>query len=422
MTYFAAMYRPLELFVGLRYLRTRRQNHFISFISMVSMLGIALGVAALITVLSVMNGFEGELRNRILAMTAHATISEVDGPLEDWPLLRDRALSHPDVIGAAPYVSGEGMLSAGPELSGVLVNGIDPSLEPQVSRIDQHMLVGSLDALRPGEYGMVIGGSLARSLGLAVGDKAVLMISQGTVTPAGIVPRLRRFTVVGIFEVGMHEYDQGLVLIERTDAARLYGLGEGGVSGIRLKLTDMFQAPQIVRDVAVQLGGGVYINDWTRQHANFFRAIRIEKTVMFVILSLIILVGAFNIVSTLVMVVNDKESDIAILRTLGISRSSIMGVFMVQGTMIGLIGTVLGVGFGLLLALNVETVLSSLESLLGFDLFPDDVYYISDLPSEVVPGDVAMIGMIAFLLSVLSTLYPALRASRTQPAEALRYE
>jgi lipoprotein-releasing system permease protein len=416
------MYRPLELFVGLRYLRTRRRNHFISFISMVSVLGIALGVAALITVLSVMNGFEGELRDRILAMTAHATISEVDGPLEGWRLLRDRALAHPEVIGAAPYVSGEGMVAAGSELAGVLVTGVDPALEPQVSEIDEQMLVGDLAALRPGGYGMVIGASLARSLGLGVGDKAVLMISQGTVTPAGIVPRLRRFTVVGIFEVGMHEYDAGMVLLEQTDAARLFGLGDDGVSGIRLRLTDLFSAPRIVREVAVELGGGVWVNDWTRQHANFFRAISIEKTVMFVILSLIILVGAFNIVSTLVMVVNDKESDIAILRTLGISRGSIMRVFMVQGTLIGLIGTLLGVALGLLLAFNVEAVLSMLENLLGFDLFPDDVYYISDLPSKVVPGDVATIAVVAFLLSALSTLYPALRASRTHPAEALRYE
>jgi len=416
------MYRPLELFVGLRYLRTRRRNHFISFISMVSMLGIALGVAALITVLSVMNGFEEELRNRILAMTAHATISPVDEPLVDWRLVRERALTHSQVLGAAPFVSGEGMVAAGGDLAGVMVTGIDPALEPQVSEVDQHMLMGSLDDLQPGGYGMVIGASLARAMGLGVGDRAVLMISQGTVTPAGIVPRLRRFTVVGIFEVGMHEYDRGMVLVDRSDASRLYGMGEDGVSGIRLKLTDMFQAPRIVREVAISLGGGVLVNDWTRQHANFFRAIRIEKTVMFVILSLIIVVGAFNIVSTLVMVVNDKESDIAIMRTLGTSRRSIMGVFMVQGTMIGLIGTLTGVALGLLLAFNVEAALSALEGLFGFDLFPDDVYYISDLPSKVVSADVATIAIIAFLLSVVSTLYPAWRASRTHPAEALRYE
>ena len=415
------MFRPLELFVGLRYTRAKRRNHFISFISLTSMLGIALGVTALITVLSVMNGFEKELRERILGMAAHATVSGAEGRLEGWQEVAERLAGHPRLLGLAPYVQAEGMLTEGDTVRGTRVRGILPEAEPRVSTVGSQMIEGRLEDLVPGAFGMLLGKDLARMLGVGVGDRVTLVAPQARVTPAGVLPRLRRFTVVGVFEVGMYEYDAGLALIHIEDAAKLFGLGDA-VSGLRLRIDDMFAAPRVAREVAAQLPGRYWVSDWTQQHANFFRAVRTEKTVMFVILTLIVAVAAFNIVSTLVMVVSDKKSDIAILRTLGASPRSIMGMFMVQGSIIGVVGTVLGVVGGVALALNVETVVAGIEELFRVKFLSPDVYYISELPSDMHWSDVARIALVALVLSLSATLYPAWRASRTQPAEALRYE
>lgn len=415
------MFHPYELFVGLRYLKARRRNNFISFISLISIAGITLGVMALITVLSVMNGFEKELRERVLGMTSHATVSGFDGPLDDWQAVRTAALSHPRVTGAAPYVQGEGMLAFGGELSGTLLRGVLPEEEMQVSEVGASMLQGDLGDLEAGAWRIVLGSALANALGVRPGERVVLMVPQATMTPAGVWPRYRAFTVSGIFEVGMHEYDRGLVFLHIDDAAMLLRM-QGGYSGVRLKMDDMMRAPWVARELVSEMPGSYYVSDWTRQHANLFRAIQTEKTVMFVILLVIVLVAAFNIVSTLVMVVTDKEADIAILRTIGATPRSIMAVFMVQGTVIGVFGTVLGVVLGVLLAQNVDVVVPVLERALGFQVLPPDIYYISELPSDLRWLDVARIGGVAFVLSLLSTIYPALRASRTQPAEALRYE
>lgn len=415
------MRNPYELYAGLRYTRAKRRNHFISFISLASMLGIAIGVTALITVLSVMNGFERELRTRILGMASHATISAFRGNLENWTDVADRVRDHAEVEGVAPYIEGEGMLKVGNELSGTLLRGIVPSEEVKVSDIGQHLVSGSLDSLEAGAYNIVIGQELAQSLNATVGDKVDLMIPQASVTPAGVLPRFRRFTVSGVFRVGMYEFDRGLVLIHVKDAQALLRMGEG-VTGVRLKLHDLFDAPRVSREIASTLPGLYYVSDWTRSHANFFRAVRTEKMVMFIILSLIVGVAAFNIVSTLVMVVQDKQADIAILRTLGATPRSIMAIFMVQGSIIGIIGTLLGVAGGIALALNVETLVPVLERLMGQQFLAPDVYYISDLPSELKSSDVTRIGLLSLSLGLLSTLYPAFRASRVQPAEALRYE
>jgi len=415
------MFRPLALFVGLRYTRAKRRNHFISFISLISMFGIALGVTALITVLSVMNGFEQELRTRILGMTSHATISAYGGDLREWPALAALARESEHVLGAAPYIQKEGMLIRGQQVNGTLIRGILPAEEPAVSAVATKMVAGSLEALAPGEFGTVLGIDLARILGVTVGEKVTLVTPTANVSPAGVLPRLKRFTVVGLFEVGMYEYDSALALTHLEDAQRLFRMGDE-VTGVRLKLEDLFLAPRVSRELAASLPGSYRVSDWTRHHANFFRAIRTEKTVMFIILLLIVAVAAFNIVSTLVMMVTDKESDIAILRTLGASPRQVMGVFMVQGTLIGFIGTLIGLAGGVALALNVETIVPAIEQLFGTQFMPADVYYISDLPSELQWRDVTAICTISFLLSIVATLYPAWRASRTQPAEALRYE
>nr|ADB12524.1 permease protein LolE [uncultured bacterium 9F08] len=415
------MYRPLQLFIGLRYTRAKRRNHFISFISLTSMLGIALGVTALITVLSVMNGFETELRQRILGMTSHATISGYGQPLTRWQGLSDIADTHPEVLGSAPYIQKEGMLVHGQEVNGSILRGILPQQEPKVSSVGEDMLHGSLDDLQAGEFRIILGVDLARILGVMPGDKVTLVTPSANVTPAGVMPRMKRFTVSGIFEVGMYEYDSAMALIHLDDARRLFRMDDA-VTGLRLKLDDMFRAPLVSRELAERLPGIYQVRDWTQYHANFFRAIKTEKTVMFVILLLIVAVAAFNIVSTLVMVVTDKTTDIAILRTLGATPRSILGIFMVQGTVIGFIGTVLGLAGGVALALNVETIVPAIEQLLGQKFLPADVYYISDLPSELHWDDVAKITAVSFLISVVATIYPALRASRTQPAESLRYE
>ncbi len=415
------MFRPLELYVGLRYTRAKRRNHFISFISLISMLGVALGVAALITVLSVMNGFEKELRTRILGMAAHVTISGFDS-MRDWQRVIDDSRTDPRVVGAAPYVSGQGMLTHREVVHGVLVRGIRPELEGEVSDVADKMVAGSLDALKPGEFGVVLGRDLAYSLGVTLNDKVTLIIPQVSVTPAGVNPRLKRFTVVGLFEVGMYDYDSSLALLNLEDAAKLFQLPEGAVSGVRLKLDDLYAAPQVARQLAGKIPPAYRLSDWTRQHANFFRAIRIEKTVMFVILLLIVAVAAFNIVSTLVMTVTDKTSDIAILRTLGATPRRILLIFMVQGSLIGAVGTLIGVVGGVALALNVETLVPAIEHLFGIQFLSADVYYISELPSDLHWSDVFHISWAALAMGFLATLYPAWRASRTQPAEALRYE
>ena len=414
------MFRPYEIFIGLRYTRAKRRNNFISFISLISMLGIAVGVTALITVLSVMNGFELELRSRILSMAAHASVTSASG-IEGWQQIADIALTNADVLGAAPFVKGETMLAHGNRVSGAVLQGILPAREPEVADVGQHMKAGSLMDLKSGQFGIILGHELAWSLGLDVGDKVTVISPQGTITPAGTLPRLRRFTLVGIFEVGMYEYDRGLALVHLEDAAKLFQLGDR-VSGVRLKLDDMFEAGRVGSELARRLPVEYRISDWTQQHANFFRAIKTEKAVMFVILTLIVAVAAFNIVSTLVMVVTDKRADIAILRTLGATPASIMGVFIVQGAVIGLFGTLLGAVGGVALALNVETIVPAIERLFQVQFLSPDVYYISELPSELDWPDVWRISTLAFLLSLLATLYPAWRASRTQPAEALRYE
>ena len=415
------MRHPYELFAGLRYTRAKRRNHFISFISLASMIGIAIGVMALITVLSVMNGFERELRTRILGMASHATITGSSEGLADWQKAAELASKRPEIEAAAPYIEGEGMVKVGSELSGTMLRGVLPSAEAKVDDVATHMKMGSLDDLKPGTYNIVLGRELAQQLGVTLGDKVDLMIPQATVTPAGVLPRFRRFTVSGVFQVGMYEFDRGLVLINIDDAAALLRM-PGRVTGVRLKLHDLFEAPRVARELAQQLPGIYYVSDWTRSHANFFRAVATEKMVMFIILSLIVGVAAFNIVSTLVMVVQDKQADIAILRTLGATPRSIMAIFMVQGSIIGVVGTLFGVVLGVLLALNVEQLVPILEALTGHQFLSPDVYYISDLPSELKASDVFRISMLSLALGLLSTIYPAYRASRVNPAEALRYE
>ena len=412
---------PYELMIGLRYTRAKRRNHFISFISLISMLGIALGVTALIVVLSVMNGFQTELRGRILAVVSHVQISGANGDMADWEAVAALSASEPRVLAAAPYVQEQAMLSFGQSVRGAIVRGILPEMEDKVADFRSHIKAGSLDSLTPEAFNIVLGSELARALGVFVGDKVTLIAPQGVVTPAGVVPRLKTFTVSGLFEVGMFEYDSGLALIRLEDAQRLYRL-EDRVSGVRLKLDDLFKAPQVVRQLANRLNTAAYLSDWTRSHANFFRAVQIEKNMMFIILSLIVAVAAFNIVSTLVMAVTNKQADIAILRTLGASPSSIMGIFMVQGALIGFIGLALGVAGGVALALNVDVVVPFIERVLGTELMSKEVYYISSLPSELQWGDVLTITGLSFILSLVATLYPSWRASRVNPAEALRYE
>ena len=415
------MFRPLEIFVGLRYTRAKRRNHFISFISLVSMLGIALGVTALITVLSVMNGFEKELRNSILRVASHSVVSVADNRMERWQDLAPYLEKYPDIIGMAPFISAEGMLTYGGEVSGTLIRGILPAVEPEVSSLGEDLINGRLDDLEPGRFGMILGDDLARQLGLRLGDKVTLVTPQANVTPVGVMPRLKRFTLVGVFDTGNYEYDSVLSLVHIEDAARLFQM-PGEISGLRLKLKDMFTAPWLTRQLVKELPVGYLITDWTRQHVNFFKAVKTEKTVMFVILTLIVAVATFNIVSTLVMVVTDKRADIAILRTLGASPGSIMVIFIVPGLVIGTFGTLLGAIGGIALAQNVETIVGAIEHMFHVKFLSPDVYFISDLPSDMHWSDVYVTSAVAFVLCLVATLYPAWRGSRTQPAEALRYE
>jgi len=414
------IFQPLSVAIGLRYLRAKRRNHFISFISLISMGGIAVGVAILITVISVMNGFEKELRDRILGVVSHATVSTWDRPFEDWQALIDNARQHPEVRGAAPFVEAQTLLK-GRDVAGAQVRGIDPQLEPSVSDIGQHMLVGDLAALDNQRWQILLGLELAGRLGVGPGDPVTVFAPEIRATAAGVVPQVRRFTVAGVFEAGVHEFDSALALIHWRDAQALFRTGDG-VTGVRLEFSDLFRARTIARELADTLPGFYRVRDWTQQHANWFRAVQLEKTMMFIILSLIIVVAAFNIISTLVMLVTDKQADIAILKTMGMSPSRIMQVFVVQGMSIGVIGTVLGTLGGIVLALNVETIVGGLESMLNTEFLSADIYYISDLPSDLQLRDVARFSGLALILSLLSTLYPAWRAGRTRPAEALRYE
>jgi len=414
------IFQPLSVAIGLRYFRAKRRNHFISFSSLISMIGIAVGVAILITVISVMNGFEKELRERILGMVSHATVSTWDRPFDGWPDLIERAREHPEVVGAAPFVEQQTLLK-GRDVSGALVRGIDPGREPSVSDIDEQMISGGLDALGDQRWQVILGVGLAASLGVGPGDPVTIFAPEIRATAAGVMPQVRRFTVAGIFEAGVHEFDSALAMVHWQDAQALFRTGEG-VTGVRLEFTDLFRARSIALELADELPGFYRVRDWTQQNANWFRAVQMEKTMMFLILSLIIVVAAINMISTLVMLVIDKQADIAILKTMGFSPRGVMKVFIVQGMLIGTIGTVLGVVGGVILALNVESIVAGLEQLLNTQFLSADIYYISDLPSDLQWLDVVRFSGLALVLSLLSTLYPAWRAGRTRPAEALRYE
>jgi lipoprotein-releasing system permease protein len=413
-----------EWLIGLRYTRAirgvGRRNGFISFISGLSVAGIALGVAALIIVLSVMNGFQKEVRDRMLSVLSHIEVSAVREPLLDWKPVAEAAKKNPRVLAAAPYVAGQAMLSYEDIVRGVLVRGIDPAEEGKVSEFVKTLVKGKLTDLVPGEFGIMIGKSLSNQLGLGVGDKLALIAPQGTLTPTGVVPRLRQFTVVGLFESGHYEYDSSLILAHLTDAGKLFRVD--GVSGVRLVTDKMLEAPEIAQQIASTLPANLIVRDWSRENRNWFAAVQIEKRMMFIILMLIIAVAAFNLVSMLVMTVTDKQSDIAILRTLGAPPSSIMKIFMVQGSAVGLLGTFTGVALGILIALNVRSVSAFIESVLGFQILPSGVYFISYLPSDLHWQDVTFIAVVSSVLALLATIYPSWRASKTRPAEALRYE
>lgn len=410
-----------EWLIGTRYLRSTHRRGFVSIVALISVVGLALGVAVLLVVLSVMNGFGRELRSRILTVTSHATLMSLDGALADWRGARAAALAQPGVTAAVPYVEAQAMLAKGTRVSGAAVRGVLPEEEARSAGLAQRMVAGSLGRLAPGAYGIALGRALAAELGAVPGDRVVLIVPEAMATPTGPVPRMRRFTVVGIFESGMYEFDRGLALVHLRDAAKLYRLGDA-VTGVRLALENPLRAPSAVRELALALGGGFYVSDWTRNHANFFRSIELTKAMMFVILSMIVGVAAFNIVAALVMIVKEKQTDIAILRTMGAAPRNILGAFAVQGLLIGLAGTGLGAGLGILVARNLEVLIHALERALGTQFLDARVYFMSDLPAHVELLDVAQVCGIAFALCVIATLYPAWRAARTAPAQALRHD
>jgi lipoprotein-releasing system permease protein len=413
------MFKPLSLYIGLRYIAAKRRNHFISFISLTSMIGLMLGVAVLIIVLSVMNGFDRELKQRILGMVPHAII-EGSGPIENWEAVDEAVEKHPRVLAAAPFIQGQGMVTGGGEVRGVLLNGVLPDQERTVSIIEDHMEQGGLDDLKSGEFGIIIGRFLASSLRLQLGDRITVVLPEASVTPAGVLPRLKRFTVKGVFSVGA-ELDGSYTLIHMDDAAKLMRT-DGKAQGIRLLVDDLFAAPRVAEQAAQLLSGRYYVSDWTRTHGNLFQAIRMEKTMIGLLLMFIVAVAAFNIVSTLVMVVTDKTADIAILRTMGATPARIMRIFIVQGAVIGIFGTLVGTVLGILGALNISAFISWLEGALGHQFLSADVYFISYLPSQLLWEDVMIISGSGLAMSLLATIYPAWRASRIDPADALRYE
>ncbi|HVN43277.1 MAG TPA: lipoprotein-releasing ABC transporter permease subunit [Steroidobacteraceae bacterium] len=415
------MFQPLPLFVGLRYVRTRRQGFFVSFISWVSMLGVCLGVAALITIISVMNGFEGELRSRLVALTAHATVVGPPAQMADWPAVARRALTVPGARGAAPFRDVQAMLGRSGNLRPALLHGLDPAIEGQVSAVAEHLLEGHLADLTPGSRKLILGRALAWQLGVDVGEELTVMVPGRDLLASGGRPVLQTFTVAGIFELGLQEHDGSVALVNLADAADLAG-GLSAPEGLRVRYDDVMSAPGHTRQLAAALGAGFTVKDWSQEHAAYFRAIRIEKTMMSLILMLVVAVAAFNIVAALVMVVNEKRSDIAILRTLGLPPSGVVGVFLTQGLLIGAIGTLLGVLLGLVVAANVDAIVPFLEGLFHFHFMDPSVYYITTIPSELRAGQVALIAGSAFVLTVLATIYPARRGAATEPAEALRYE
>jgi len=415
------MSQYFEFWIGGRYVRSRSSNRFVSLISAISMLGIAVAVSVLILVLSVVNGFERELQDRLLAMTAHASIEGTEGEISDWAALGDVAARNPRVRASAPFIDGQALLVFGEQLTGAELRGIDPAAEDEVSGVGSTMLEGDLGSLEAGSFNVILGVDLADALQVGIGDKVTVTLAEGMVTPAGVVPRTKRFVVSGLYRVGMYEFDRRLAFINISDAQRLYRK-QDSVTGVRLAVTDIYQAPAIVREVALDHGSVVLVGDWTRRHVNFFRSIQITKSILFVILLLVVAVAAFNIVSTLVMVVKDKQADIAILRTIGARPASILRIFVTQGSVIGVVGTLAGVLFGILLAVNLESIVGSLEAVFGIKFLAADVYFISDLPAELHIADIVRVATIAIVLALGSTVYPAWIAARTAPAEALRYD
>ncbi len=414
------MFTPYQAFVGLRYVKAKRRNQFISFISLISIIGVALGVMTLIVVISVMNGFKKELTERTLAMASHATIYQQNDQLQNWQAVANQVIDHENVIGVAPFHYAQGMLINGQRVNGALIRGILPDEEPKVSEVSEKIIAGDFKGLEEGKYGIILGVELANALGVGINDKVTIVAPQANVTPAGVLPRLKRFTVKGVFEIGMHQFDGGVALIHIEDSKKLFR--KQGYSGLRIKTDDVLNAPIISKQIRNDLQGVYAVRDWTDEHKNFLGALKTEKLVMFLILTLIILVASINIISTLSMVVTDKQGDIAVFRTLGASPSDITKIFMIQGLIIGIVGIGLGLLLGITLALNLENLVELFEKTFNVDLLPSDVYYISKLPSEVLWSDVLIITIISFIICLLATIYPSWRASKTQPAEALRYE